>query len=106
VGNQGKTKRVAYLSVSGQPKDDEMLQSQLLKDLDLAKEYQPTLLYRRLNTYFPRFTQKGLINGNLWKIQGIQGENEMFWIGSSVCFESVLDVVVYNIDLMKRILVE
>ncbi|RHY53326.1 hypothetical protein DYB34_010651, partial [Aphanomyces astaci] len=53
--------------------------------------------------YFPRFTPAGLKKGLLWKIWDIQGQRKTTWIGSSVSFESVLDVVVYNNNLIQYV---
>jgi hypothetical protein len=33
----------------------------------------------------------------------MQGKRNTLWIGSSVCFESVLDCVIYNNNLVKRV---
>ncbi|KAF0718095.1 Aste57867_1901 [Aphanomyces stellatus] len=53
--------------------------------------------------YFPRFTRDGLKQGLPWKIWDIQGDRHTTWIGSSVSFESVLDVVTYNNNLIQRV---
>lgn len=53
--------------------------------------------------YFPRFDAKGLSEGLPWKILQLQGQRNTIFIGSSVCFESALDCVAYNLMLCKKI---
>ncbi|KAF0708323.1 Aste57867_6386 [Aphanomyces stellatus] len=53
--------------------------------------------------YFPRFTAEGLKAGLPWKIWDVQGQQHTTWVGSSVSFESVLDVVTYNKNLIQRV---
>jgi len=53
--------------------------------------------------YFPRFDAKGLSEGLPWKILELQGQRNTIFAGSSVCFESALDCVAYNLMLLKKI---
>jgi len=53
--------------------------------------------------YFPRFDAKGLSEGLPWKILELQGQRNTIFTGSSVCFESALDCVAYNLMLLKKI---
>ena len=46
--------------------------------------------------YFPRYSPADMETGILWKILKLQGKYNMWYIGSSVCFESVKSVVEYN----------
>lgn len=52
--------------------------------------------------YFPRYNNNALRNGVLWKILRLQGRYGMWYIGSSVCFESVKSVVEYNELILKN----
>ena len=46
--------------------------------------------------YFPRYSPKQMEQGVLWRILEMQGRFNMWYIGSSVCFESVKSVTEYN----------
>ena len=52
--------------------------------------------------YFPRYSTDALSDGALWKILKLQGRYGMWYIGSSVCFESVKSVVEYNELILKN----
>ena len=56
--------------------------------------------------YFPHYSSKKLTDGVLWDILEMQGRHKMWYIGSSVCFESLKSVVEYNkllLSLMEPI---
>ena len=46
--------------------------------------------------YFPHFSPSDMEDGVLWRILEMQGQYGMWYIGSSVCFESIKSVVEYN----------
>ena len=46
--------------------------------------------------YFPRYSPEDMEKGILWRILEIQGRYNIWYIGSSVSFESVKSVVEYN----------
>ncbi|KAF0688530.1 Aste57867_19872 [Aphanomyces stellatus] len=75
----------------------------LKADLTVAGMPDPLIWKQMFFNYFPRFTADGLKAGLPWKIWDIQGDRRTTWIGSSVCFESALDVVTYNNNLIQRI---
>ncbi|KAF0688523.1 Aste57867_19865 [Aphanomyces stellatus] len=75
----------------------------LRKDLALAGMNGVAVWTQKYWNYFPRFTADGLKKGLLWKIWDSQGDRKTTWIGSSVCFESALDVVTYNNNLIQRV---
>ncbi|KAF0693485.1 Aste57867_15582 [Aphanomyces stellatus] len=75
----------------------------LRSDLALAGMNDVELWHQRHFNYFPRFTTNGLKMGLPWKIWAIQGQQRTTWIGSSVCFESALDVITYNNNLIQRL---
>ncbi|RHZ14924.1 hypothetical protein DYB26_006268 [Aphanomyces astaci] len=77
--------------------------AQLDADLKLAGIKNVEVTTQLHTNYFPRFTPAGLKKGLLWKIWDIQGQRKTTWIGSSVSFESVLDVVVYNNNLIQYV---
>ena len=52
--------------------------------------------------YFPRFSPSDMEDGILWRIMEMQGQYGMWYIGSSVCFESVKSVVDYNKLLVRH----
>jgi len=54
--------------------------------------------------YFPHFTQEDINNNYPWKLFEAQGQSKTWYIGSSACFESVEDVVSYNLLLEKTYL--
>ena len=59
--------------------------------------------YCAFNTYLPHFDVPGVcVKMYPWKLLEMQGENRTFWVGSSACFESVLDVVNYNRKLLAE----
>ncbi|ETV99841.1 hypothetical protein H310_07881 [Aphanomyces invadans] len=70
-------------------------------DLEWAGIHNVEVTTQFHTNYFPRFTQAGLKKGLPWKIWDMQGQRKTTWIGSSVSFESVLDVVVYNNNLIQ-----
>jgi hypothetical protein len=52
--------------------------------------------------YFPHFDNEAIAKGYPWEILDMQGAHGMWYIGSSACFESVHDVVNYNLLLLER----
>lgn len=53
-------------------------------------------------SYFPRFNQTQTEEGNHWRVLDIQGNNNVWYIGSSTSFESVKSCVEYNLLLINR----
>ena len=60
-----------------------------------------TLVQRRQWSYFPRFTADGVARGLPWEVFERQGRNRTWYAGSSACFESLNDVMNYNLLLMQ-----
>ena len=55
--------------------------------------------------YFTRFTGEQITEEKrIWRVMGRQGKNGMWFIGASVCFESVKSVVEYNQLLVDRMI--
>ncbi|XP_021351265.1 uncharacterized protein LOC110449016 isoform X2 [Mizuhopecten yessoensis] len=53
--------------------------------------------------YFPRYSVSDMASGILWDIFDIQGKHNIWYIGSSVSFESVKSVVEYNNLLLRQL---
>ncbi|XP_060075497.1 uncharacterized protein LOC132555163 [Ylistrum balloti] len=60
------------------------------------------VISRKTWNYFPRYSVSDMASGILWDIFDIQGEHNMWYIGSSVSFESVKSVVEYNNLLLRQ----
>lgn len=52
--------------------------------------------------YFPRYSSFDMEHGILWRILEMQGTHGMWYIGSSVSFESVKSVIDYNALILKN----
>ncbi|KAF0714332.1 Aste57867_3909 [Aphanomyces stellatus] len=83
--------------------DQRATAASLWSDFRLAGLEDVGLYTTRPFNYFPRFTAEGLKAGLPWKIWDVQGQQHTTWVGSSVSFESVLDVVTYNNNLIQRL---
>ncbi|KAF0688525.1 Aste57867_19867 [Aphanomyces stellatus] len=104
----GRQTRVAYQYYDQPLASVKRDQAGPLLRVDLAKAgmNDAALWTQRFFNYFPRFTADGLKKGLLWKIWDNQGKQRTTWIGSSVCFESAVDVVTYNNNLIKYVTVK
>jgi len=49
--------------------------------------------------YFPHWSKEGIQQANPWRLFEAQGNKSTWWIGSSACFESINDVLLYNLRL-------
>jgi hypothetical protein len=90
------------------PEKSEQYRQQLWKDLELHGEDQTTTKVHDHNLwyYFPHFSQESINKLYPWKLLEAQGKNRTWYIGSSACFESVEDVVSYNVLLRDLFLPE
>eukprot|EP00434_Breviolum_minutum_P000958 symbB.v1.2.000843.t1/scaffold37.1/size397765/15 len=106
VAPDGRELRVAYQYMT-RPKevgDEEKLAVALKEGLKTyAGEPEVEIVLQKVWTYMPRFQGNGLVEECPWKILSLQGQRNTFYIGSSVCFESALDQVTYNIMLGRKI---
>jgi hypothetical protein len=50
--------------------------------------------------YFHHFGKEDI--GNIWDLWELQGKSKTLWLGASASFESVHDVVSYNLQLLDR----
>ncbi|XP_033763200.1 polyenoic fatty acid isomerase-like [Pecten maximus] len=75
-----------------------------LKDhiLNVEKATNLKIKDRMIWNYFPRYSVSDMAMGILWDIFDIQGEHGIWYIGSSVSFESVKSVVDYNNLLLRQ----
>jgi len=106
VPSDGTELRVAYQYMTRpyEKGDDEQLASALKEGLkSYAGEPEVDIILQKVWTYMPRFQSDGLVDECPWKILGLQGQRNTIYIGSSVCFESALDQVAYNIMLARKI---
>ena len=53
-------------------------------------------------SYFPRWNPKEMEEGRHWQVFSMQGEQNMWYAGSSVSFESVRSVMEYNNLLIRN----
>ncbi|CAJ1389989.1 unnamed protein product [Effrenium voratum] len=98
--------RVAYQYSEKPPQsgDAAKLSQALMEGLKtFAGEPEVEIRLQKPWPYFPRFEAQDLVKGCPWKILEMQGKRNTVFIGSSVCFESVLDVVCYNQLLARKI---
>lgn len=102
VSDQSKVKFVTYQFNPRAP-DEAALEAALLEDLAASGETNVEVLESRPWRYFPHFSKAGIIEGGPWKLRSLQGARRTYFLGSSVCFESVLDVVQYNLDVLRDI---
>ena len=59
--------------------------------------------YCAFNTYLAHFDVDGICAKRYpWRLLEAQGKLNTCWVGSSACYESVLDVVNYNNLLLDR----
>jgi len=80
---------------------EEQTKKMLVEDLHGIGHKSVELIKQDSFEYFPRFNQDQVNRFFPWKILDMQGVNKTWYAGSSVCFESVEDVVCYNHLLFK-----
>ncbi|KAF0715637.1 Aste57867_3264 [Aphanomyces stellatus] len=105
VNATGRQTRVGYQFYNRlvQPTDGATAQKQLLTDAAAANLTNAKIKAQVVHNYFPRYSQTQLENGVPWSVWDVQGRLGTTWIGSSVSFESILDVVTYNNQLIQRV---
>ena len=81
---------------------DSVIQNKLRTVLRTFDKTNPRILEQvKWGYYFPRFPPPAADRGYLWDVLDMQGRFNTWYIGSSVCFESLESVVEYNNLLMK-----
>ncbi|KAF0715639.1 Aste57867_3266 [Aphanomyces stellatus] len=105
VNATGLQARVAYQFYNRlvEASDGATAQKQLLADVAAANYTNAKIRAQVVHNYFPRYKQAQLERGVPWSIWSVQGRIRTTWIGSSVSFESILDVVTYNNQLIQRV---
>ncbi|XP_062601049.1 uncharacterized protein LOC134262697 [Saccostrea cucullata] len=82
---------------------DITIQSNLVSFLKKFRKSNPRVLEQtKWGYYFPRFSGEDTVRGYLWDIIDMQGQFNTWYIGSSVCFESMESVIEYNNLLMSK----
>ena len=54
--------------------------------------------------YFYHFPQDAIQEGALWKLYQMQGRRNTLWVHAGAHFESVLNIVNYNTQVLNRLL--
>jgi hypothetical protein len=105
----GRQRRVAYQYLDrplDKVGDASFLMKQFKRDLSLSSvniSSDSRVIMQKPFPYMIRYNRESIVGLKPWRLRQMQGKKGTFWIGSSVSFESVLDVVTYNNDLIKRI---
>jgi len=95
------------ISYSADPRDLEMtLETILLDDLKRIGKRNVKLLEQNVMPFCPQWSQTDVNNGIPWLVKDeLQGKNKnMYYIGSSVCFQSIESVLEYNNQLTRNVL--
>lgn len=105
-GNDGTTTRT---TITYQMSDSKPIYTLLRRKLEesLKKINATSVKVYHMKTwrYFPRYSVKDLEEGMLWRILEMQGKYDMWYIGSSVSFESVKSVIEYNKMVLKHFII-
>merc|ERR1711920_974832 len=82
--------------------DADRMKEEVIKRLEGMGERNVEILRQRVWDYFPKWSLEDIVENEYpWKVlHELQGKyNKCFYIGSSVCMESVLNVCEYNVEL-------
>ena len=100
----GRQRRLAYQWMEGVTSANMTLWNEtLLQDISHLGQTDVAVISQAVWPYITHFSRDALKNGNPWKVLKMQGKRNTFWIGSSVCFETTVEVMKYNLRLAKRI---
>eukprot|EP01084_Bolivina_argentea_P062232 113785_1 len=103
-----KDRAICYQYHTEQPDekiDGEKLSKYLIKQLNEMSETNVKIIQQKVWDYFPKWSCKDIVENEYpWKVKDeLQGKyNKCFYIGSSVCMESVLNVCEYNVELTSK----
>ncbi|XP_033729123.1 uncharacterized protein LOC117318200 isoform X2 [Pecten maximus] len=100
-GQQIKTS-VYYQLTKQKPKLKTLTRKLKYHVSNVEKSGNLTIIDRIRWPFFPRYSVSDMASGILWDIFDMQGKHNMWYIGSSVSFESVMSVVEYNNLLLKQ----
>jgi len=70
-----------------------------LQDSDLEN---PNVEHKIAWAYFPHFEPDAIKRGMPWRAREMQGNFNTYFVGDCMCFESVKDVVDYNMSVWKK----
>lgn len=93
------TERVVYQYGETQVDEDQVVKMYDEHQRSLGAKNHRVLQRCYWPTYFAHWDAKGIMDGNPWILFEMQGHNRTWWIGSSACFESINDVLEYNLKL-------
>ena len=96
------TKTVITYQMADDPPNSEDLKKSLCKQFKTIG-HQINIMAAITWRYFPRYSLEQIQQGVLWDILDMQGQYGMWYIGSSVSFESIKSVVQYNKFLLKNL---
>jgi len=82
--------------------DAQGLACAFLRDLESRGIKDIAIKEQKVWDYFYHFEQEEINQGYPWKILEIQGKNRTLYAGASTCFESVNDVINYNLMMLNR----
>eukprot|EP01083_Nonionella_stella_P112309 330231_1 len=102
-----KDRGISYQYHTEAPTDEmaEPLAKTLVQQLTEMGETNVRIIEQRVWDYCPKWDVKAIVEKEYpWKVKDeMQGKyNKCFYIGSSVCFESVLNVCEYNVELCNQ----
>lgn len=94
------TDRIAdpYLSESG------VLRHHFLQELESQGVTNVTVIRQFPWPYFHHYENSEIASGVPWDIVDMQGQRKTWWLGASAFFESVHDVINYNLMIMRKYL--
>eukprot|EP01084_Bolivina_argentea_P073697 133722_1 len=86
--------------------DAKYFREKLLKDLELWGEEDVKIIFQKVFGYHPIWNNEKINAGYPWIVRDeMQGKNKnTFYIGSSVSFESILNVIEYNFEIFDQYL--
>jgi len=96
-------KYIAYQFLDSDVKlEDSALEKLFFGSLNDRGVKHVNVIERKNWNYFYHFSKEGIAAGYPWEILEMQGTNKTMYAGASACFESVNDVLNYNIMLLNR----
>jgi hypothetical protein len=93
--------RVVMVAEDGFEEKSEKVLEKFLQEMDRQKVGNVEVEQQFAWPYFHHFPQGSI--ENVWKLYDMQGERKTWWIGASASFESVHDVINYNLQLLDSV---
>ena len=105
TGNDGKSRRTNIVYQFGNKATTKQhLKTILIKHFEKLGGTDIKVIKMKTWRYFPHYSPAHMEQGYLWRILEMQGKYGMWYIGSSVSFESVTSVVEYNKLLLRNMI--